>query len=575
MATRTINAPITLPALTLAGTLQRPPKIDATLALPALALTATLQRPPGIAAELTLPTLDLAGTLSLPLKLDAPIVLPGLEISASIKIPIRKTLKALWTLSTRRVSGSAASWSLRLGMQHQAVWPVGNITADLVARWSGPLAWVHESRWASAPVIRATLRARWVCVPRVRAALACAWQNRPRGVIRHRFDALWRGAVRIQADRAACWALRSDERLCLNYEQKWRTSDQMRIAAAHTARWAAPSDRMLPLPPVSLTLSGQNVPISSCELRFDADSPTTTALVTPALWPDHLPPVGTEVLLLIDGIEWLMVLTSSDGQASAPVMVETSLQLASPCSRLENAEPVPLPFGGLASDIAAEAVAPLALTWSLPDWVLPPPLVATHLGTLSPLAVVKALAHAAGGLLLSLPSGDLLALPRQGGASNDLGCAIESERSVTTPQYAGVRVRAHDPGAEIRVDGEWPGIRTLDVSVLPWRPVTTRLFAGNDASLSAPVEVLRETTEQIQIMDGVAELTSPLAELVSTEWSDGSDRTLHWRGRWVWTDDPTFNGLCLVTYRYRILSLTARRTMPQDALAAVYEQEKT
>ncbi|OQA30140.1 MAG: hypothetical protein BWY57_03024 [Betaproteobacteria bacterium ADurb.Bin341] len=617
MATRTINSAIALPALTLAGTLQLPPKIDAALTLPAVSITGELTKQILLTlnADLALPALQITGTLARPNKVDAPIVLPGIVVSAAIRIPIRKTLTAIWTLSKRcaanhvsRWSMSARDaaatvtaqwaltytaraqheiiwygprvlailqdrWSLRLGAQHVAVWPVGHVTADLVSRWSAPLTWTHAGVWASAPVIRINQQARWACMPRLRTALAAQW-GQMRSGIRHRLDLSWSGTARGRTDLATVWALR-DERVCRQQEVQWISGNRERAVFALSARWAGAEGQTLPLPEIALTLGGTAIPAVGCELRFDPDSPAATALVTPAIWPEQLPPSGTEAVLSIDGAEWKMVLTSGDGQASGPVAVEASLQLASPCIALETAEPVTLPYGGLASEIAAAAVAPLVLIWSLPDWYLPPPLVAAHLGTQSPLATAKALANAAGGMLMSLPSGTLLALPKQGGIRLDLGCAIESERTVAAAQYSGVRVRAAEPGASINVVGDAPGLRTLDIGVLPWRPVTTELYAGADAGLSEPVEALRETTEQIQIIDGVAELVSPVVELIGIEWSDGAERVLRTRGRWAWTEDRNFTGLCSVTYRYRVLSLTASRTLQRDALAAVYEQEKT
>ncbi len=601
-----LNCALTLPALDIQGGGAVPDRIAGALTLPALAIQGVLGVPDNLSGGLTLPALNVQGQLSIPANVAGTLTMPALRIDATAKIFLRAALavsyriqravafpgwRTYWAMSARdaaatfnsgwaltfsrriefgvlyhgprTLSALDTSWSLRLGADWSAGWSFGSIARQFDTVWGLRCAAGIAVEWACAPRAMGDFSAGWACAPRQRAAMTAAWICAPR--LRADFSAIWNCAPRVAAElvldwgatppiRVACaavWSL-SAGALRHSWMAGWDYSERAGVRGAFSTRWAVCGQpAAVSAPSWSLSCNGaplQALRLSVAQTRESGEWRLSATVVAPG---DAIE-IGDSVAAVVDAISWSLRVVSVTAERDEDADKTIELRAASPISgwsgdAVSRRANISLPHGGLASTVATALAGGAPVAWGLPDWWLTPIMV-DGLSDRPAADSLRALALAAGGVLLSAPDGALAARPFSGAHIGSIS-ALEARLARESAGISGVEMRSLSVSDAIEVEGEG-NVRSLRVTPLPWRNISLRL-AGGGASLTAPPQVAtREIVDEIlAIVGGIGNAGHPVHRIISARFSDGVSRAVLFRrgepGIWLYAPMDT-----VVTLRY-------------------------
>lgn len=599
-----IDGVVNLPALQAGGELQLAPAINGSITLPALQVSATLGTAVSLGGDLTLPALQAVAALQVVPIIHGNITLPALQVSGVVHVALRRALTDRWELSERRRSALAdiwamqtrdaaraagaewslsipqraewvahyfgprcpvlwgAPWALRLAQTWQATCGIGVISAPWTAAYGSRAARGWATSYASAAVVRAGYVAAWSGAPVLRGALQVLYGAAPGR--RAAWHADWSCAATVRGSTGMVWSLTAG-RTAATWWADYEASERARVRVGWAQPWqlqADAADAVRAVPTVAITCAGQAVRHERVALEQTHDDGLWRATVRVLGTP---PTVGELLQLELDGDTYALHVTAVQIAQQTPTDWVWEMRAASapalwPDQALDRSDDV-LPFGGMASEIATMLAAPLALTWSAPDWLLRPPVVAAQLHGRTKLQGLRALAAAAGGVLLcSRDSTTLTVVPLAG---DDLGTVVALEGSLQAelPATAGARAASHGVQDRIRVDGDGRS-RTLWVTPQPWRPVTVRLTGAG--TLVDQGEQAVDFQDVVAFVGGVAELAEPVDAIQSVTFSGASAGAVRYLSgeRGVWLDAAT-DAVASINYTSRAL----RFALSSDAVA--------
>ena len=463
---------------------------------------------------------------------------------------------AAWNLNIRVQAAHSGVWSLRAGVEsafvygcapriltaHAAIWgclPIIRAAHDAIWGCLPVIRATHTTVWGCLPVIRATHAAVWGCLPIICTTHATAWGCT--AAIKSAHVALWGATVPMRSSQSVAWSIR-DEAMRGAWSATWSCSERVALRSSHVFAWSLVGTAATISPP-SWSLICDGVPLAAIKVSIlqsrDAGAWQMSATVKGGV-SDFAP--GAEVVLTLGVQSWQLALTEISADRADTTDQTCTLRAASKIATWNSAAiatraDIALPHGGIASALAASISSATPLVWQLPDWYITPIMSAT-LGASSAADALRALARAAGGMLVSQPDGTQVARPFSG---SHLGAVSAIEASLVRDPLAvsGIEMRSHSVSDTIAVDGDG-NTRTVRVTPQPWRDVVPRI-AGGGATLTAPTVSTQTVTGEVQpLIAGIGTASRPVQRIVSATFSDGISRALHFRPGepGIWLDMP-------------------------------------
>jgi hypothetical protein len=194
-------------------------------------------------------------------------------------------------------------------------------------------------------------------------------------------------------------------------EITYRVTDKVQLAGQTDLPYWGDASAAIVAPTSACTIGGMAVDHLAIDLSWGRDQYTISATVTLADAADYaLAQVGTSIVLTMQGTDYHLKIESRQRQRSHGEWTYT-VSCLSPAAWLDAPYSATINGAqtGLASVIAATLAGTISLAWETVDWTLAAgDLFATDQ---TQLALIRQLAAAPGGVLLSLPDGSLVVEP--------------------------------------------------------------------------------------------------------------------------------------------------------------------
>lgn len=360
----------------------------------------------------------------------------------------------------------------------------------------------------------------------------------------------------------------------------WDINTYNRVTRSHVTYWTLRQDNVINIQNQAvLTVDGIEVPILECTLSSsESDHLWVGKVILESM--DHYSRFseGKQFTIELQGEVYLLQYNTKDIRRSGPAKIDVSIEGLSPAMALQapRASGVDRTYDAdtLASDMIEDILGE-AVTWAMPDWVIPAYRVAAQ-GAI-PLDFAAGIVEAAGGLLDSNIDGSLLVrskyitnipdYPALGAVDQVYSDEQDNLSAVDSYDlrsgYNKFRITDDDGVFQDRIeyvadeDSDTSGV--LRVYPSPWR--TTLMVRTTDASgmvfVGNEVWLTREETETVEFVAGVGSLPYPAESIDSFKWhSEILEGIMHTAYSSELTAGTTVNqgyGLVDITYTVRYL----------------------
>ncbi len=386
----------------------------------------------------------------------------------------------------------------------------------------------------------------------------------------------WQAAVVSQAVARLPWVDRSAVSHAL--VAAWASGrDAAQRAAVLPWGESLPAWRSLDAEP-TLTLGSTTIKLTGARISADEGSPYWMADLALATREDYdRLPVGVGVTLRLAGESYELVI---DGQAlNRPGLVDVSpsvtarsplcLHDAPFASPLDVTNAVPV----LASAQVAAMIGPVE--WRLLDWTIPAGRLA-FVGS-TPLVVASAIVEAVGGLIESLPAGDIVCRPRHAVrpcaegfdlAISDANVFAAGERIASNVTFDALVVGDGQDGAgsadeiEFVADEADPRRGVVRARPVPWRAVAL-VHTSAGVSVGGGRQIEFETEEVVEVIAGKAQSKYAVDRLISANWRYTSLGAVQASGKEITAAVPAYSLLAL-RYATRVYAWDVAHATPED-----------
>ena len=316
-----------------------------------------------------------------------------------------------------------------------------------------------------------------------------------------------------------------------------RSLEQISVIAADSA--------LVQRPAISVTADGEPLDVSHVSIEVDEAILAITGEINPAdqaafLRCRHL---ETTVTVTIDSDVYS--LTVEEPRSSRPQVGQERyiVPLASPTIKLDAPYAVPLTqeFGGaMASTIVAglAAIEGVTVVWTMVDWYLPPGSLYANAET--PLAVIRKIVAASGGLLQTSPAGELLcraeyplplpswptATPAHYLTDMDNFFSVDSTPEIRDG-YNKFLVADQDAAADlgltldqIDIDEHKKEVRVYQVPFHPAAVIALQTSGGSWVGIVSEGIVVETLTEQVEIVAGEGHTAKPITAKTSHDYRE-------------------------------------------------------
>jgi len=284
----------------------------------------------------------------------------------------------------------------------------------------------------------------------------------------------------------------------------------------------------------------------------------------------------TEVTITVDGTDYLFITDGHPRRSRRPGANIYIVPLASPSILLDipHSTPVTADLSGMASTLAATLAAPLTVDWRLVDWFIFPGVLAG--GGESPIAIIKRIAAAVGGLVQTSPSGVLICRPEYPVSVNSWQTATPDLELTDQDDFFEI-----DPSPDPRpgydtffisnqaLAGGGTGLSVVKISstknelrvtLLPWSDTAQVIMhhsGGSWVQLIDQGTVMEDLDEQVEIVGGSGRTSRPIAGYLGHDYNqvDLGEVTVTEAGEV--STAVTDNSLLQLQYRTRYRSFLA------------------
>lgn len=247
----------------------------------------------------------------------------------------------------------------------------------------------------------------------------------------------------------------------------------------------------------------------------------------------------TVVTITVDADQWTLVVEAPRMSAGAPGQESFIVPLVSPVVKMDApyAEAISQEFSGMASSIvgALAAAYGVVVVWQLCDWHIPAGVLFANSET--PLAVVKKVVGAVGGIVQASPAGELVCRPRfplavnQWSTSSPAHYLTDQDNFFSVDSTPDIRdgfnrylISDQDSAAagltlaEIAVDAHTKRIRVYQVPFDADADIRLRTSGGPWVTVAADGIKTETLTELVEIIAGEGHCQHPIYELISRSY---------------------------------------------------------
>lgn len=329
---------------------------------------------------------------------------------------------------------------------------------------------------------------------------------------------------------------------------------------------------------LGLTHLGEPIVPISVGLSIDQDSPVWMAdIVLSDVAAYQVIDLGDTLSLTVNGTDYTLI---CDGKSlsRSDVMPTLTIKAISPVALAGTAFAAPITLGasgplGMAHATVSALLAPLTVSWSIVDWLLPTTAASLEA---TPLDLARQIVAAAGGLLESASDGSIIVRPAypvdvpdfadsqsSAVALNDSHLLSVQDSIDASPRYdRWIIIGEEFIGAQMSlqlasepVDADDPSTQRIRAWPWPWRTISLVHTGDSNTMLTAIGAVTEEYTELVEIQSGSGSVAHPVLALISATYqhvdlgnlaSDGTaitstiaDYSLVWitytSSTWQWT----------------------------------------
>jgi hypothetical protein len=365
-----------------------------------------------------------------------------------------------------------------------------------------------------------------------RAQVDLAYRHRPEsGCV---FDLPY-GSLTVARAETDCPYLMSAGIVVNQQDLAYRITDQVVVGTQTDLPYWGEASPALVTVVSACTVAGVTVDPLAMDLTWSRDQYALSASLTLTTGSDYaLAQVGAAVVLTLQGTDYHLQVESRQRQRSHGEWSYT-VGCLSPAAWLDAPYAQTINGGqtGLASVVAANLAGSVSLSWQTVDWTLAPgDLFATDQ---TPLALIRQLAAAPGGILVSLPDGSLVVEPAYPVAVNrwsqstpaavlreSMDVISASESDDYRPGYNVYLITDQVATADtlrIETEAESDLVSLLRVYQTPWADdFDFRHTGGNWVQLSDIGIEQRQVSEVVEFVAGEGRTQYPIYSLDSVSW---------------------------------------------------------
>lgn len=316
-----------------------------------------------------------------------------------------------------------------------------------------------------------------------------------------------------------------------------RSLEQISVIAADSA--------LVQRPVISVTADGEPLDVSHVSIEVDEANLAITGEIHPAdqvgfLRCRHL---ETVITVTIDADVYTLIVEAPRSSRPEVGQEQWIVPLASPTIKLDAPYALPLTrefAGAMASGVVAElaALEGITVVWSLIDWYLPAGTIYANAET--PLAVIRKIVAAVGGVLQSSPAGDLICRPEYPLSPPAWASATPSHYLTDMDNFFSVdatpeirdgwnRYLVADQDAagdiglsleSIDIDEHRKEVRVYQVPYNPAAAIALRTSGGSWVGIVAEGVTVETLTEQVEIVAGEGNVAKPLTTKISHDYRE-------------------------------------------------------
>jgi hypothetical protein len=352
------------------------------------------------------------------------------------------------------------------------------------------------------------------------------------------------------------------------------TDNQTVIGQADLPYWGDASPAVV-VPSSACTIGGVAIDPLAIDLTWSRDQYTISATVTLEDAADYaLARVGTPIVLTLYGTDYHLQVESRQRQRSHGEWAYT-VSCLSPAAWLDAPYSATINGAqtGLASVVASTLAGTIPLTWATVDWTLAAgDLFATDQ---TQLALIRQLAAAPGGVLLSLPDGSLVVEPAYPVAVNlwpqaapsavireSMDVISSGETDDHRPGYNIYLITDQVSSADsLRIDSESESelVYLLRIYQTPWvNDFDFRHTGGDWVQLEDLGIEERQVEEVVEFIAGEGRVQFPIYALASAEWKQVNLGSVSFVEEGTLTSSTEGESLLAITYTTRCRRYRAR-----------------
>jgi hypothetical protein len=409
--------------------------------------------------------------------------------------------------------------------------------------WSLRMLQILTQYYGDVPVVRQLLEQYWGPAAMLRRLVAQPYGDALR--LRAGIDQDWGLNAGLLAMMEQRYSIAGDRYLAMA-EQAYNINEYniLRAALDQVSIIAADSS-LVQRPVISVTADGTALDVSHISLEVDEATLAITGEIHPAdqagfLRCRHL---ETVVTITIDADVYTLIVEAPRSSRPEVGQEQWIVPLASPTIKLDApyARPLTREFAGaMASAIVTELAAldGITVTWELIDWYLPAGTIYANAET--PLAVVRKIVAAVGGVLQSSPAGALICRPEYPLSPPAWAAATPSHYLTDMDNFFSVDatpeirdgwnrylVADQDAAGElglsleaIDIDEHRKEVRVYQVPYNPAAVIALRTSGGSWVGIVAEGVTVETMTEQVEIVAGEGNVAKPLTIKISHDYRE-------------------------------------------------------
>jgi hypothetical protein len=361
----------------------------------------------------------------------------------------------------------------------------------------------------------------------------------------------------------------------------YRVADKVQLAGQTDLPYWGDASAAIVAPTSACTIGGMAVDHLAIDLSWGRDQYTISATVTLADAADYaLAQVGTSIVLTMQGTDYHLKIESRQRQRSHGEWTYT-VSCLSPAAWLDAPYSATINGAqtGLASVIASTLSGQVSLAWATVDWTLAAgDLFATDQ---TQLALIRQLAAAPGGVLLSLPDGSLVVEPAYPVAVNlwpqsaasavireSMDVLSAGETDDHRPGYNVFLITDQVSAADtLRIDPESESalVSLLRVYQTPWEDdFDFRHTGGNWVQLEDLGIEQRQVSEVVEFVAGEGRTQYPIYSLDSATWQQVNLGAVSFVETGTLTASVEGESLLALTYTTRCRKYRARDSQSEQ-----------